>query len=76
MPKVLISDSLSPRALEVLQEAGIEVDVKIDLSESDLIAIIGGYDGNRDPFRHEAHRQGARSGAEAESDRPRRHRRR
>jgi D-3-phosphoglycerate dehydrogenase len=45
MPKVLISDSLSPQAISVLKEAGIDVDVKIDLSESDLIAIIGDYDG-------------------------------
>jgi D-3-phosphoglycerate dehydrogenase / 2-oxoglutarate reductase len=45
MAKVLISDSLSPRAIAVLKEAGIEVDVKIDLSEADLIAIIGEYDG-------------------------------
>ncbi len=45
MPKVLISDSLSPQAIAVFKEAGIDVDVKIDLSESDLIAIIGEYDG-------------------------------
>jgi D-3-phosphoglycerate dehydrogenase len=45
MPKVLISDSLSPRALDVFKEAGIEVDVKIDLKEADLIAIIGDYEG-------------------------------
>lgn len=45
MPKVLISDSLSPRAIEVLKDAGIEVDVKIDLKESDLIAVIGDYEG-------------------------------
>ncbi len=45
MPKVLISDSLSPQAIAVLKEAGIDVDVKIDLSEADLIGIIGEYDG-------------------------------
>jgi D-3-phosphoglycerate dehydrogenase len=45
MPKVLISDSLSPRAIEVFKDAGIEVDVKIDLKEADLIAIIGNYEG-------------------------------
>ena len=45
MPKVLISDSLSPRAIEVFKDAGIEVDVKVGLSESELIAIIGEYEG-------------------------------
>ena len=45
MSKVLISDSLSPQAIAVLKEAGIDVDVKIDLSEADLISIIAEYDG-------------------------------
>ncbi len=45
MSKVLISDSLSPRAIEVFKEAGIEVDVKVGLNESELIAIIGEYEG-------------------------------
>jgi D-3-phosphoglycerate dehydrogenase len=45
MPKVLISDSLSPRATAVFQDAGIEVDEKVGLNEAELIAIIGGYDG-------------------------------
>jgi D-3-phosphoglycerate dehydrogenase len=45
MPKVLISDDLSPRAIDIFQERGIEVDVKTGLSEDELIAIIGDYDG-------------------------------
>lgn len=45
MPKVLISDSLSPRAIEVFKAAGIEVDVKTGLNEAELIAIIGEYEG-------------------------------
>lgn len=45
MPKVLISDDLSQRAVDIFQERGIEVDVKTGLSEDELIAIIGDYDG-------------------------------
>lgn len=45
MPKVLISDDLSPRAVDIFQERGIEVDVRTGLSEDELIAIIGDYDG-------------------------------
>ena len=43
--KVLISDTLSPRAIEVFKEAGIAADVKTGLKEDALIAIIGDYDG-------------------------------
>jgi D-3-phosphoglycerate dehydrogenase len=42
---VLISDTLSPRAVEVFQQAEIEVDVKTGLKEDELIAIIGDYEG-------------------------------
>src|ERR1700729_1274854 len=45
MAKVLISANLSPRALELFKLARIEADVRVGLSESDLIAIIGEYDG-------------------------------
>jgi D-3-phosphoglycerate dehydrogenase / 2-oxoglutarate reductase len=45
MPKVLISDTLSPQAVEIFKKARIEVDVKTGLNEADLIAIIGDYDG-------------------------------
>ena len=45
MPKVLIADKLSPRAIEVFKEQGVEVDVKTGLKEDELIAIIGEYDG-------------------------------
>ncbi|HYD29890.1 MAG TPA: phosphoglycerate dehydrogenase, partial [Azospirillaceae bacterium] len=45
MPKVLISDSLSPRAVEIFQERGVEVDVKTGLKPDELKAIIGQYDG-------------------------------
>ena len=45
MPKVLISDDLSPRAAEIFRERGIDVDVKIGLKPAELRDIVGGYDG-------------------------------
>jgi D-3-phosphoglycerate dehydrogenase len=45
MARVLISDTLSPRAVEIFERAHIPADVKTGLSEADLIAIIGEYDG-------------------------------
>src|SRR6204780_754269 len=45
MPKVLIADELSPRAVEIFRERGIEVDVKTGLKPDELKAIIGQYDG-------------------------------
>jgi len=43
--KVLISDSMSEVAVDVLKRAGIEVDVKTGLDPEELKAIIGEYDG-------------------------------
>lgn len=43
--KVLISDSMSEVAVEVIRESGIEVDVKTGLTPEELKAIIGDYDG-------------------------------
>jgi D-3-phosphoglycerate dehydrogenase len=45
MPKVLISDKLSPAAVAIFQSRGIETDFKPGLSPADLRAIIGEYDG-------------------------------
>lgn len=45
MPKVLISDKMSERAKEIFDARGIEVDVKTGMSEDQLIACIGEYDG-------------------------------
>ena len=44
-PKVLISDELSPRAVEIFRERGIDVDVKTGLKPDELNAIIHEYDG-------------------------------
>lgn len=45
MPKVLISDKMSPKAAEIFKANKIEVDVKTGLSEDELCKIIGEYDG-------------------------------
>ncbi len=44
-PKVLISDKLSPAAVEIFRNRGIEVDLKPGLSPAELRAIIADYDG-------------------------------
>ncbi|HVH77794.1 MAG TPA: phosphoglycerate dehydrogenase [Stellaceae bacterium] len=45
MPKVLIADELSPRAVAIFAERGIEADVEIGLKPDALMARIGEYDG-------------------------------
>ncbi|MCC6719916.1 MAG: phosphoglycerate dehydrogenase [Acetobacteraceae bacterium] len=45
MAKVLISDRLSPAAVAIFRQRGIEADVKTGLTPAELRAIIGGYDG-------------------------------
>ncbi len=45
MPKVLISDKLSPQAVEVFKSRGVEVEQKTGLTEEQLLEIIGEYDG-------------------------------
>ncbi|WP_420725994.1 phosphoglycerate dehydrogenase [Hwanghaeella sp. LZ110] len=45
MPKILISDKLSDRAVDIFRQRGIEVDFEPGLSAEDLLARIGNYDG-------------------------------
>ena len=45
MPKVLISDSLSERAVDIFKASGVEVDFKPGLAPDDLLASIAAYDG-------------------------------
>jgi D-3-phosphoglycerate dehydrogenase len=45
MPKVLISDQLSPAAVQIFKDRGIDVDVKVGLPKDELKSIIGRYDG-------------------------------
>ncbi|HYD13897.1 MAG TPA: phosphoglycerate dehydrogenase [Allosphingosinicella sp.] len=45
MPKVLIADSLSRRAVEIFSERGIDTEVRVGLSVDELKKVIGKYDG-------------------------------
>ena len=45
MPKVLISDKMSPLAAQIFRERGVEVDEITGKSKDELIAMIGDYDG-------------------------------
>ncbi len=45
MPKVLVSDKLSPAAVQIFKDRGIGVDVNPGLSPEALKAVIGAYDG-------------------------------
>ena len=45
MPKVLIADDLSPKAVDIFRSHGIDVDVRIGLKKAELLNIIDGYDG-------------------------------
>ncbi len=47
MPKVLISDKLSPAAVEIFAARGIEADLQPGLSPAELRAIIGPMTGWR-----------------------------
>lgn len=44
MPKIILTDKLNEKAVEVLEEAGFEVKVAWDLPKDDLPQIIGEYD--------------------------------
>ncbi len=44
-PRVLISDKLSPAAVAIFKERGVEVDVKPGLDKEEIAKIIGDYDG-------------------------------
>ena len=45
MPKVLISDKLSPAAVDIFKSRGIDADFKPGISKDELLEIIGDYDG-------------------------------
>ena len=45
MTKILIPEDLSPRAKEIFEENGFEVDVKVGISNDDLCDVIGDYHG-------------------------------
>lgn len=45
MPKVLIADKLSPAAVAIFKQRGVDADVKTGLSKDELLQIIDQYDG-------------------------------
>ena len=45
MPKVLIADKLSPAAVAIFKERGVDADVKTGLTKEELIKIVDQYDG-------------------------------
>ncbi|HEY9217245.1 MAG TPA: phosphoglycerate dehydrogenase [Phenylobacterium sp.] len=44
-PRVLIADKLSPAAVDIFKQRGVDADVKTGLSKDELLKIIGDYDG-------------------------------
>jgi len=44
MPKILVADRISNEGLDILNQAGAEVDIKLGLKPDELKAIIGNYD--------------------------------
>ena len=45
MPRVLIADKLSPAAIAIFKERGVDADVKTGLSKDELLKIVGDYAG-------------------------------
>jgi D-3-phosphoglycerate dehydrogenase len=45
MPRVLIADQLSPAAVKIFADRGVEADTKVGLSKDELLKIIDQYDG-------------------------------
>ncbi|MGZ5936937.1 MAG: phosphoglycerate dehydrogenase [Rhizomicrobium sp.] len=45
MPKVLIADKLSPAAVAIFKERGVDADVKPGLTKEELLKIVDQYDG-------------------------------
>ena len=43
--KVLISDNISAKGIEILKKAGLDVDVKTGMKSEELMAVIGDYQG-------------------------------
>src|SRR3569833_2876102 len=44
-PRVLIADKLSPAAVDIFTQRGVDADVKTGLAKDELLKIIGDYDG-------------------------------
>jgi D-3-phosphoglycerate dehydrogenase len=44
-PRVLIADALSPAAVDIFRQRGVDADVKVGLTKEQLLEVIGDYDG-------------------------------
>jgi D-3-phosphoglycerate dehydrogenase / 2-oxoglutarate reductase len=44
-PRVLISDALSPAAIAIFKERGVDVDFRPGIDKDELASLIGDYDG-------------------------------
>ena len=75
-PRVLIADQLSPAAVDIFKQRGVETDVKVGLSKDELEKIIERLRRPRRALRHQGDREDHRRRHQAQGDRPRRHRRR
>ena len=75
-PRVLIADQLSPAAVDIFKERGVDTDVKVGLSKDELEKIIKDYDGLAVRSATKATEKIIAAATEAQGDRPRRHRRR
>ncbi len=53
LPRVLIADQLSPAAVAIFKQRGVDTDVKIGLSKDELEKIIGGLRRPRRPLGHQ-----------------------
>ena len=45
MPKVLIADKLSPAAVAIFKERGVDIDNKPGMTKEELLAVVDQYDG-------------------------------
>ena len=75
-PRVLIADQLSPAAVAIFKERGLDTDVKVGLSKEELEKIIGDYDGLAVRSATKVTEKVIAAASQAEGGRPRRHRRR
>ena len=41
MPRVLIADKLSPAAIDIFKQRGVDADIKTGLTKDELLKIIG-----------------------------------
>ena len=75
MPKVLIADKLSPAAVAIFKERGVEADVKTGLTKEELLKIVDQYDGIAIRSATKITADVHQGGEEPEGGGPRRHRR-